>query len=151
MLRIALILLAAVAAIILWNAGAAVVGAVPLFLLCMVVSVGKGHARKVCELLLQYVDRGDRSSQLWELQEQDAQNVLNAVCALSGASLQKTRRDYTIALTAQHGLYWYFGGSAKVLCRLTAKDSAKPPLQATLNIRYKSQMAVHPFRICEIK
>ena len=151
MLRVALILLAAVVAIILWHAGAATVGAFPLFLLCLMGSVGKGHTRKIGELLQQYAERGDRSSAIFELPEKEAQDMMNAVCALSGASLHKTRRDYTLTLTGLSGFFWYFGGSAKVLCRLTAKDGNHPPLQTRLTIRYKQQIAVRALRIISIK
>ena len=151
MKHVLLMLLAAVAAIILWNAGAAVIGAVPLFLLCLMGSVGTGHARKIGELMQQYADKGDRSSAIFELPEKEAQGMMNAICELSGASLHKTRRDYTITLTAQSGFFWYFGGSAKVLCRLTAKDGEHPPLQTRLAIRYKQQIAVRALRIISIK
>ena len=151
MLRVALILLAAVAAIILWHAGASAVGAFPLFLLCLMGSVGKGHARKLGELLQQYADSGDRSSAIFELPQKDAQSMINAICARSGASLQKTRQDYTVTLTGMSGFFWYFGGSANVLCRLTAKDGEHPPLQTRLAIRYKQQIAVRALRIISIK
>ena len=151
MLRVALILLAAVAAIILWHAGAAAVGAFPLFLLCLMGSVGKGHARKLGELLQQYAERGDRSSAIFELPEKEAQNMMNAICALSGTPLHKTRRDYAITLTGLSGFFWYFGGSAKVLCRLTAKAGDHPPLQTMLTIRYKQQIAVRALRITGIQ
>lgn len=103
MVRILLILLAAVVAIILWNAGAATIGVVPLFLLCLIDSVGKGHARKISKLLQQYADSGDLSSPIYELPEQEAQSLLRAICTLTGTSLQKTRRDFIITLTAQTG------------------------------------------------
>ena len=151
MLLVALILLAAVVAIILWHAGAATVGAFPLFLLCLMGSVGKGHTRKIGELLQQYAERGDRSSAIFELPEKEAQDMMNAVCALSGASLHKTRRDYTLTLTGLSGFFWYFGGSAKVLCRLTATDGEHPPIQTMLTIRYKQQIAVRALRIISIK
>lgn len=150
MMRILLILVAAVVAIILWNAGAAV-GAVPLFLLYLIGSVGKGHARKISELMQQYVDTGNRSSPIFEFPEKEAQDALNAICALTGTSLQKTRRDYTITLTAQVGVFWYFGGSTRILCTLSAKDGERSPLQTRLTIRYKQQVAVHALRITEIK
>jgi len=114
-------------------------------------SVGKGHAQKLGELLQQYADSGDRSSAIIELPEKEAQDMMNAVCALSGASLHKTRRDYTLTLTGLSGFFWYFGGSAKVLCRLTAKDGEHPPLQTRLAIRYKQQIAVRALRIISIK
>lgn len=149
--RILLILLGTVLAIILWNAGAATVGALPLLLLCMAANTGKGHARKLGELMQQYADKGDRSSAIFELPEKEAQDMMNAVCALSGASLHKTRRDYTLTLTGLSGFFWYFGGSAKVLCRLTAKDGEHPPLQTRLTIRYKQQVAVRALRIISIE
>ena len=151
MLHVALILLAAVVAIILWHAGTVAVGALPLFLLCLMASVGKGHARKIGELLQQYADSGDHSSPIFELPEKNAQGMINAICALNGASLQKTRRDYTVTLAGSSGFYWYLGGSAKVLCRLTAKNGEHPPLQAVFTIRYKQQIAVHALRIISIK
>ena len=151
MMRILLILLAAVVAIILWNAGAAAVGAVPLFLLYLMGSVGKGHAQKISALMQEYVDTGSRSSPIFEFPEKEAQDAPNAICALTGTSLQKTRRDYTITLTAQAGFFWYFGGNARILCTLSAKDEERSPLQTRLTIRYKQQVAVHALRITEIE
>ena len=151
MVRILLILLAAVVAIILWNAGAATIGVVPLFLLCLIGSVGKGHARKISKLLQQYADSGDLSSPIYELPEPEAQSVLRAICTLTGTSLQKARRDFIITLTAQTGFYWFLGGSAQVLCTLTPKNGDRPALHSRLTVRYKQQASVRALRITEIK
>ena len=151
MMRILLIFLAVVVAIILWNAGAATVGAVPLFLLYLMGSVGKGHAQKISALMQEYVDTGSRSSPIFEFPGKEAQDALNAICTVTGTSLQKTRRDYTITLTAQAGFFWCLGGSAKVLCSLSPKNGDRLALHARLSVRYKQQVAVHALRITEIK
>lgn len=146
-----LILAGAAAAILLWNVGGAVVGAIPLFVICMMVSIGRNNARKISGLLQQYAENGDRSSPIYELPEEEAQNVLSAICTLSSATLQRARRDYAITLSARGGFFWFLGGNAALRCTLTPKAGSVSPLHTRLSVHYRQQTAVRAWKIICIK
>lgn len=145
------ILLATILAIILWHAADATIGVLPLALLYLAWSVGKNDARKLGEFLRQYADNGDASSKMYELPEQEARQLLHIVCETTGENLQKSRRDFELFFIAQSGVFWGFGGSAVLLLHAEPRNADTAPLQATLHIRYKQQMAVRPWRITQIR
>lgn len=150
-MKLLTILLIAILAMILWHAADATIGVLPLALASLAWSVGKSHARKIGEFLLQYAGSGDASSKMFELPEQEARQLLHILCEATGENLQKSRRDFDLSFTAQSGVFWGFGGSAALLLRAVPRDAGDPTPQATIHLRYKQQMAVRPWRISQIK
>lgn len=120
----------------------------PLFLWVMHRSVGTGLTKEICKVLQSIVINRKWSSSMlyWEQKE------ISAIISIIKLHVNNPKRnsvEYCIECLPQKTKFWYWGGSATILCKIRTlnDDECKCVL---INVEYRQKLHVKPWAITKV-